>query len=144
MGPLGLERRPGERGFRNNSLVDPLDLHRVDIVFASSSQEVVLWVAIQTSSITNGPSKSFMTFVILSMFGSAFFTNIMVSIRSLVCLIRVLSYAITEPFTGAFVVGLIVPRQGNLAIALTKKLEDVVSIGFLPLVSGPKPSRYHL
>ena len=64
--------------------------------------------------------------------------------RSLVCLIRVLSYAITKPFTGAFVVGLVVPRQGNLAIALTEKLKDVVSIGFLPLVSGPNPSHYHL
>ena len=39
-------------------------------------KRVVLWVAVQTGSITNGPSKSFMTFVILLMFGSAFFTDI--------------------------------------------------------------------
>ena len=39
MCPLGLERRPGERRFRANGFVDPLDLHRVDIVFTSSSQE---------------------------------------------------------------------------------------------------------
>jgi len=39
-------------------------------------KRVVLWVAIRTGSITNGPSKSFMTFVILLMFGSAFFTDI--------------------------------------------------------------------
>jgi hypothetical protein len=37
---------------------------------------------------------------------------------------------------GAFVAGLIVPREGNLAIALTEKLEDFVAIIFLPLVNS--------
>lgn len=37
---------------------------------------------------------------------------------------------------GAFLTGLIVPREGGLAIALTEKLEDMVSIIFLPLVSN--------
>jgi Kef-type K+ transport system membrane component KefB len=37
---------------------------------------LVLWVALRTGSITNGPSKSFMTFVMLLMFGSAFFTDV--------------------------------------------------------------------
>lgn len=36
---------------------------------------------------------------------------------------------------GAFLAGLVVPRDGGLAIALTEKLEDMVSIIFLPLVS---------
>lgn len=35
---------------------------------------------------------------------------------------------------GAFVAGIIVPREGGLAIAMTEKLEDMVSIIFLPLV----------
>ena len=35
---------------------------------------------------------------------------------------------------GAFLAGLIVPREGGLAIALTEKLEDMVTIIFLPLV----------
>jgi Kef-type K+ transport system membrane component KefB len=39
-------------------------------------KRVVLWVAIRTGSITNGPSKSFMTFVVLLMFGSAFLTDV--------------------------------------------------------------------
>lgn len=38
-------------------------------------------------------------------------------------------------FSGAFLAGIIVPREGNLTIALTEKLEDMVSIIFLPLVS---------
>jgi len=35
---------------------------------------------------------------------------------------------------GAFITGLIVPREGGLTIALTEKLEDMVAIIFLPLV----------
>ena len=35
---------------------------------------------------------------------------------------------------GAFLVGLIVPREGGLAIAMIEKLEDLVTIIFLPLV----------
>lgn len=35
---------------------------------------------------------------------------------------------------GAFLTGLIVPREGGLTIALTEKLEDMVAIIFLPLV----------
>ena len=35
---------------------------------------------------------------------------------------------------GAFLAGLIVPREGGLAIAMTEKLEDMVTIIFLPLV----------
>jgi Kef-type K+ transport system membrane component KefB len=37
--------------------------------------------------------------------------------------------------TGAFLAGIIVPRDGGLAITLTEKLEDMVSVIFLPLVS---------
>ena len=36
---------------------------------------------------------------------------------------------------GAFITGIIVPREGGLTIALTEKLEDMVAIIFLPLVS---------
>lgn len=80
-------------------------------------KRVVLWVAIRTGSINNGPSKSFMTFVMLLMFGSAFFTDV-IGVHAIF---------------GAFVTGLIVPRQGNLAIIMTEKLEDAVVIIFLPL-----------
>jgi hypothetical protein len=37
-------------------------------------------------------------------------------------------------YQGAFLTGIIVPREGGLTIALTEKLEDMVSIIFLPLV----------
>jgi hypothetical protein len=35
---------------------------------------------------------------------------------------------------GAFLAGLAIPREGGLCIKLTEKLEDMVSIIFLPLV----------
>jgi Kef-type K+ transport system membrane component KefB len=38
---------------------------------------------------------------------------------------------------GAFLTGIIVPREGGLAIAMTEKLEDMVAIIFLPLVCSP-------
>ena len=42
--------------------------------------------------------------------------------------------ALTKVPIGAFVTGIIVPREGNLAITMTEKLEDVIVIIFLPLV----------
>jgi hypothetical protein len=36
--------------------------------------------------------------------------------------------------SGAFLAGIIVPREGGLAISLTEKLEDMTTIIFLPLV----------
>ena len=105
-------------------------------------KRVVLWVAIQTGSITNGPSKSFMTFVVLLMFGSALFTDI-IGVHAIFGLswdfFPVFPSSLKLPL-GAFIVGLIVPRQGNLAITLTEKLEDAVSIIFLPLARISKLS----
>ncbi|KAJ7224156.1 Sodium/hydrogen exchanger family-domain-containing protein [Mycena pura] len=75
------------------------------------------WLARKTGSIENGPTMFFMTTTILLVFGSAFFTDIIG----------------VHPIFGAFVMGIIVPREGGLAIALTEKLEDMVAITFLPL-----------
>ena len=41
---------------------------------------------------------------------------------------------LSNTFVGAFLFGLIVPREGGLAITLTEKIEDIVSIVFLPTV----------
>ncbi|KAJ7696562.1 Sodium/hydrogen exchanger family-domain-containing protein [Mycena rosella] len=75
------------------------------------------WLALKTGSIENGPTMFFMTVTILLVFGSAFFTDV-IGVHAIF---------------GAFVAGIIVPREGGLAIALTEKLEDMVSIIFLPL-----------
>ncbi|KAK7025215.1 Na-H-exchanger domain-containing protein [Favolaschia claudopus] len=77
----------------------------------------LLWLARHTGSIENGPTMFFMTVTILLVFGSAFFTDV-IGVHAIF---------------GAFVMGLVVPREGGLAIALTEKLEDMVTIIFLPL-----------
>ncbi|KAJ2914554.1 hypothetical protein MD484_g5864, partial [Candolleomyces efflorescens] len=75
------------------------------------------WLARETGSIESGPSVFFMTATIIVLFGSSFFTD----------------YIGVHAIFGAFLAGLVVPREGGLAIALTEKLEDMVSIIFLPL-----------
>ncbi|KAG6917304.1 hypothetical protein DXG01_003145 [Tephrocybe rancida] len=77
----------------------------------------LLWLARKSGSIESGPTVLFMTVTMLTLFGSAFFTDV-IGVHAIF---------------GAFVTGIIVPREGNLAIALTEKLEDMVSIIFLPL-----------
>jgi Kef-type K+ transport system membrane component KefB len=80
----------------------------------------LLYLAKFTGSIDKGPTMTFMTVVIIVLFGSAFFTDI-IGVHAIF---------------GAFLAGCIVPRKGGLAIALTEKLEDMVTIIFLPLVSS--------
>ncbi|KAI6006441.1 Sodium/hydrogen exchanger family-domain-containing protein [Pisolithus marmoratus] len=80
-------------------------------------KRVMLWLARKTGSVENGPTMLYMTVVILLLWGSAFFTDII---------------GVNAIF-GAFLVGIVVPREGGLAITLMEKLEDMVSIVFLPL-----------
>ncbi|CAE6480624.1 unnamed protein product [Rhizoctonia solani] len=77
----------------------------------------MVWLARWTGSIESGPSPLFMTATILLVFGSAFFTDI-IGVHAIF---------------GGFLAGLAIPHEGGLAIALTEKLEDMVSIIFLPL-----------
>ncbi|CDO73116.1 hypothetical protein BN946_scf185007.g170 [Trametes cinnabarina] len=77
----------------------------------------LLWLARRTGSTKNGPSMLFMTVTMLLLFGSSFFTDI-IGVHAIF---------------GAFLVGIIVPREGGLTITLTEKLEDMVTIIFLPL-----------
>ncbi|TFK52391.1 hypothetical protein OE88DRAFT_1628146 [Heliocybe sulcata] len=80
-------------------------------------KRVMHWFARRTGSIENGPSMFFMTVTMLLLFGSAFFTDV-IGVHAIF---------------GAFLAGLVVPREGGLTIVLTEKLEDLVSIIFLPL-----------
>ncbi|KAJ3989058.1 Sodium/hydrogen exchanger family-domain-containing protein [Lentinula detonsa] len=76
------------------------------------------WLGRKTGSTEgHGPSMFFMTVTMLLLFGSSFFTDV-IGVHAIF---------------GAFLTGIIVPREGNLAIYLTEKLEDMVSIIFLPL-----------
>ncbi|KAK7457833.1 K(+)/H(+) antiporter [Stygiomarasmius scandens] len=64
-----------------------------------------------------GPSMIFVTGTLIGVFGSSFFTDV-IGVHAIF---------------GAFLFGLIVPREGGLAISMTEKLEDMVGSVFLPL-----------
>ncbi|KAI9725048.1 MAG: hypothetical protein M1812_000324 [Candelaria pacifica] len=78
---------------------------------------VFLWILKRTGSIQNGPTQSVVGLTLLMVLTSAFFTGIIG----------------IHPIFGAFVVGLICPHDGGFAIKLTEKIEDLVSVLFLPL-----------
>ncbi|KAG8907858.1 K(+)/H(+) antiporter [Tulasnella sp. 403] len=75
------------------------------------------WLARWTGSTELGPTPLFMTATILLTFTSAFMTDVI---------------GVNAIF-GGFLAGLAIPREGNLNITITEKLEDMVAIIFLPL-----------
>jgi Kef-type K+ transport system membrane component KefB len=78
------------------------------------------WFARLSNSLDGNPSMFFMTVTMMIVFGSAFFTDI-IGVHAIF---------------GGFLAGLAVPRRGGLAIAMVERLEDMVAIIFLPLVSN--------
>jgi Kef-type K+ transport system membrane component KefB len=76
----------------------------------------------KSGSTTNGPSMLFMTIIIMTVFASAFFTDI-IGVHAIF---------------GGFLAGLCVPREGGLNIAMTEKFEDMITIVFLPLVCATR------
>ena len=76
-----------------------------------------LWIVKRTGSIQNGPTQSIVALTVLMTLASAFFTGIIG----------------VHPIFGAFLIGLICPHDGGFAIKLTEKIEDLVSVFFLPL-----------
>ncbi|KAF8525168.1 Sodium/hydrogen exchanger family-domain-containing protein [Hysterangium stoloniferum] len=75
------------------------------------------WLAHTTGSIRNGPTLFFTTCTLITVFCSALLTD-MIGVHAIF---------------GGFLAGLVIPRNNGLAVALTEKLEDMVSILFLPL-----------
>ena len=71
----------------------------------------------RTGSLQNGPTQSVVCLTLLMALTSAFFTGIIG----------------VHPIFGAFIVGLICPHEGGFAIKVTEKVEDLVSVLFLPL-----------
>lgn len=70
-----------------------------------------------TGTLENGPTIFFMIVIMIVLWTCAFFTDVV---------------GISAIF-GAFLTGVIVPREGTLVVSLTEKLEDMVTIVFLPL-----------
>ncbi|KAG5648714.1 hypothetical protein DXG03_000061 [Asterophora parasitica] len=77
-----------------------------------------LWLAKWTGSLEQGsPTTGMMTLTLLIVFSSAFFTDI-IGVHAIF---------------GGFLAGLIIPHENGYAISLVEKLEDLVSIIFLPI-----------
>ncbi|KAF8541958.1 Sodium/hydrogen exchanger family-domain-containing protein [Trichophaea hybrida] len=76
-----------------------------------------LWLLHKDGSIENGPSQSMVGLTLLMVLASAFFTNI-IGVHAIF---------------GGFLIGLICPHEGGFAVKLTEKVEDLVTVLFLPL-----------
>lgn len=77
----------------------------------------LLRLAMFTGTSENGPTIFFIIVIMIMLWTCAFFTDVV---------------GISAIF-GAFLTGVIVPREGALVVSLTEKLEDMVTIVFLPL-----------
>lgn len=75
------------------------------------------WLARRTGSFENGPNQVMIMVTLLLVLISAWMTDIIG----------------VHPIFGSFLVGLMVPHEGGFAIALTEKMEDLVSVIFLPI-----------
>ncbi|ORX39289.1 putative potassium:hydrogen antiporter [Kockovaella imperatae] len=76
------------------------------------------WMARKSGSIDQGsPTPFMMVLTLLVVFSSAFVTDIIG----------------VHPIFGGFIAGLIIPHEGGFAIALVEKIDDLVSMLFLPI-----------
>ncbi|KAK4201063.1 putative transporter [Triangularia verruculosa] len=76
-----------------------------------------IWILKRTGSLHNGPTQGMVALTLLMVLASSWFTGIIG----------------VHPIFGAFLVGLICPHDGGFAIKLTEKIEDLISVLFLPL-----------
>ena len=76
-----------------------------------------IWVPRKSGNLANGPTQTVVALTILLVLSSALFTQI-IGIHAIF---------------GAFMVGLICAHEGGFAIKLTEKIEDLVSVLFMPL-----------
>lgn len=75
------------------------------------------WFLVRTGSLQNGPSQGVIALTLLMVLASAWFTQV-IGVHAIF---------------GGFLIGLICPHEGGFAIKLTEKIEDLVTVLFLPL-----------
>jgi Kef-type K+ transport system membrane component KefB len=76
-------------------------------------------LCLHTGSYDNGPTPLVMTVTLVIVLISAFVTDIIG----------------IHPIFGGFLAGVIIPHERGLAVKIAEKIEDIVNIVFLPLVS---------
>ncbi|KAM3489093.1 hypothetical protein MY3957_007633 [Beauveria namnaoensis] len=77
----------------------------------------LVWLLRRTDSLQSGPSQGIVSLIMLLALAASFFTGIIG----------------VHPIFGAFMVGLIVPREGRFNIKVTEKMEDLIGALLLPL-----------
>ncbi|OAA75968.1 K+ homeostasis protein Kha1 [Akanthomyces lecanii RCEF 1005] len=77
----------------------------------------LIWLLRRTNSLQNGPSQGIVSLIMILALAAAFFTGIIG----------------VHPIFGAFMVGLIIPREGRFNIKVTEKMEDLIGALLLPL-----------
>ena len=87
------------------------------LFLAFAVRPAFMWILLRSGSLQNGPNQSIMALTLLMALTSAFFTGIIG----------------VHPIFGGFVIGLICPHEGGFAIKVTERVEDIVSVLFLPL-----------
>ncbi|KAK9466880.1 Sodium/hydrogen exchanger family-domain-containing protein [Lipomyces arxii] len=75
------------------------------------------YAAQRTGSLENGPTQLMMVFTLLLVLISAFFTD-MIGVHAIF---------------GGFLAGLVVPHEHGFAVKVTEKVEDIITLLFLPL-----------
>ncbi|WWC91047.1 uncharacterized protein L201_005987 [Kwoniella dendrophila CBS 6074] len=80
-------------------------------------KKAFVWLVKRSGSLEHGPTPGIMTLTLLIVFTSAFMTGIIG----------------VHPIFGGFLAGLIIPHEGGFAIALVEKIDDLVSLLFLPI-----------
>lgn len=85
------------------------------LVFAV--KPVLHWILKKNGSIERGPSQGMVTLILLLTLLSSWFTGIIG----------------VHPIFGGFLVGLICPHDRGFTVKLTEKIEDLVTVVFLPL-----------
>ena len=97
---------------------------------------VFVWLARRTGSLENGPTPFMMTVTLLVVLISSFMTDVLGGkLAPFAALRDFTEFVLVHAIFGGFIAGLIVPHEGGFAIALVDKLEDLVTLLFIPLVS---------
>ncbi|CAP66813.1 uncharacterized protein PODANS_4_6920 [Podospora anserina S mat+] len=93
-----------------------------------------IWILKRTGSLHNGPTQGMVALTLLMVLASSWFTGGLVSYpKDPIHTLTGPGIIGVHPIFGAFLVGLICPHDGGFAIKLTEKIEDLISVLFLPL-----------
>lgn len=87
------------------------------LFLAFVGRPILYWYLKRKGSIERGPSELDITVIILCIFASSFFTDII---------------GVHQIF-GAFLIGTIIPRDNSFPAKVTEKIEDVMSAVFMPI-----------